>query len=103
MENKPSHDEMIIESYLMLKSQEKRLDRHGAEHREDNDKIWAAIKEMDTILSRIVQTHAERLTKLETERSLLGRLVQVFIALISGGGAGWVSHLLTQKNTTNLP
>lgn len=93
-DDKLSRDQMIIESYLTLKQIEKRLDRHGAEHREDMEKIWGSLKEIGTKHVELSEDHGERLTKLESERTLLAKLVHIVIALFGGGAGGWLGKHL---------
>lgn len=100
-----SEKEMIIESYLTLKQIEKRLDRHGVEHREDleklrsesrvdMDKLWSAMKEVGKSHTELSEDHGERLTKLESERGLVGKAMTAVAGFFAGVGGGWLGKHL---------
>lgn len=94
MDEKLSKDQMIIETFLTVKQLEKRLDRHGAEHREDLEKLWESLKELNKDKVDLSQEHGDRLTKLESERGLLGRMINIIVALFAGGGGGYLGKHL---------
>lgn len=84
-----SEKQMIYESYLAIKGLEKRIDRHGAEHREDMDKLWVEMKKVTESHSELSVDHGTRLTKLETERGTLSKIISFLIATGAGGFSGW--------------
>jgi uncharacterized protein YwgA len=84
---------------VIFESVMKRLDSHGADLKElnkginDTHKMMSSFNaEIKQILSNDKLENERRLTKLESERGFVGKLVNLIVALFGGTIAGWLTH-----------
>lgn len=82
-----SNNQMIVESYVMMKTLKERVDQHSMKHDAMFDKIWTELKEQriesqnrSEKQDERITTQNERITKVETERNLSVKIMTPIIS-----------------------
>lgn len=96
--NPETWTEEIVETSTRTKVLEERFERHLVEMKSDFKSIMSEIKEISKTLreheNHESQKHFEmnnRVSRLESERGILAKVVQTIFATVTGGLAGWLA------------
>lgn len=91
LDGSPECRKIVYQTFVQMKEMKERVDRHTQDHKDNLNRVWTKLDEIKSLLDSVVheqsatnQDHEVRLTKIESEKGVVGKIIAAFVAMLSG-------------------